>query len=129
MAAKRDQDFFWAGVDRNELLAQRCKGCSSLRHPPSPRCPSCGSPDWEAERLSGDGEIHTWLVSRHPTQPDAETRMMIVVDLAEGLRLVSNLVDQENASTGAVVKVEFGEVGGVKLPLFRTVASDQTEAG
>jgi uncharacterized OB-fold protein len=126
--AKRDQDFFWEGVDRDELLAQKCRGCARLRHPPGPRCPHCGSPEWEPHRLSGRGDIHTWLVSRHPTRPDPNPRMMIVVQLEEGLRLVSNLVDAENARTGAPVEVEFGTVGGVKLPLFRTRAADP-EAG
>lgn len=120
MTPKRDQDFFWEGVDRGELLAQRCQACSTLRHPPAPCCPQCGSPDWHAERLSGRGAIYTWLVSRHPTQPDSEPRMMIVVDLEEGIRIVSNLVDAENARTGAPVALEFGVVNGQALPLFRT---------
>jgi uncharacterized OB-fold protein len=118
---RRDDDFFWEGVDRGELLAQRCEGCGTLRHPPQPTCASCGSLAWKAEALSGRGRIYTWLVSRHPSKPDAQPRMMIVVDLEEGLRFVSNLVDAENVATGAPVVLEFGEVGGQRLPLFRTV--------
>jgi uncharacterized OB-fold protein len=121
MPAKRDQDFFWDGVDRAELLAQKCAGCGGLRHPPLPACPGCGSADWTAEKLSGRGVILTWVVSHHPSLPDPEPQLVILVDLAEGLRLVSNLVDAENARIGAPVAVEFGEVKGRRLPLFRTV--------
>jgi uncharacterized OB-fold protein len=118
---RRDDDFFWEGVDRGELLAQRCEGCGVLRHPPQPTCAGCGSLAWKAEALSGRGRIYSWLVSRHPSRPDDQPRMMIVVDLEEGLRFVSNLVDAENVATGAPVALEFGEVNGQRLPLFRTV--------
>jgi uncharacterized OB-fold protein len=121
MPARREQDFFWEGVDRGELLAQQCLGCGRLRHPPSPLCADCGSGEWEGARLSGRGKIHTWIVSRHPTQPDSAPRTVILVDLDEGLRIVSNLIDAGNAREGAAVALEFGEVNGARLPLFRTV--------
>jgi uncharacterized OB-fold protein len=119
MPAKRDQDFFWEGVDRGELLCQKCLGCGALRHPPLPRCGGCGSGAWEERRLSGRGVIHTWIVSRHPSQPDPTPRVVVLVDLEEGLRFVSNLVDAEAAEAGAPVELEFREVDGRRLPLFR----------
>jgi uncharacterized OB-fold protein len=128
MPAKRDQDVFWEGVDRGELVAQRCQGCGALRHPPAPDCPTCGSEDWEAEALSGRGVIHTWIVSRHPSRPDIPPRLVVLVDLAEGVRMASNLVDPENAAVGAPVALEFGEVDGDRLPLFRTTAAKEAAA-
>jgi uncharacterized OB-fold protein len=120
VAAKREQDFFWEGVDRGEFLAQKCLGCGGLRHPPSPMCAACGSPHWEPQRLSGRGAIHTWIESRHPSEPDPEPQLVVLVDLEEGLRFVSNLVDPQNAGPGVPVVLEFGEVKGRRLPLFRT---------
>ena len=38
-----DTEFFWAGTAAGELRIQRCDGCGALRHPPGPRCPSCGT--------------------------------------------------------------------------------------
>src|SRR4051794_32299277 len=32
----QDNAFFWEGVDRHELLIQRCTSCGKLRHPPRP---------------------------------------------------------------------------------------------
>jgi uncharacterized OB-fold protein len=121
MPAKRDQDFFWEAVDRGEFVAQACEGCGQLRHPPLPSCAHCGSPDWAPRRLSGRGRIHTWIVSHHPTQPDPEPRTVILVDLEEGIRFVSNLIDADNARTGADVALEITEVNGRRMPLFRTV--------
>lgn len=120
MPAKRDQDVFWEAVDRGELVAQRCLGCGALRHPPSPDCAACRSEEWELQPLSGRGVIHTWIVSRHPSRPDIPPRLAILVDLEEGLRMASNLIDAENAAVGAQVALEFGEVDGDLLPLFRT---------
>jgi uncharacterized OB-fold protein len=122
MPAKRDQDVFWEGVDRGVLVAQRCGGCGVLRHPPAPDCPGCGCEAWEAEALSGRGVIHTWIVSRHPSRPDLPPRLAILVDLEEGIRMASNLIDAENAKVGAPVVLEIGEVDGDRLPLFRTLA-------
>jgi uncharacterized OB-fold protein len=78
---------------------------------------------WEAQALSGHGSIHTWIVSRHPSMPDPEPCIVILVDLEEGLRFVSTLADGKNASIGMRVKLEFADVNGKRLPLFRTTDS------
>jgi uncharacterized OB-fold protein len=66
--------------------------------------------------------IHTWIISKHPSQPDPDPKTVILVDLEEGVRFVSNLIDSENAASGAPVVLEFAEVKGRRLPLFRTAA-------
>jgi uncharacterized OB-fold protein len=128
MSAKREQDFFWEGVDRGELVARKCAGCGTLQHPPRPRCAKCGAQSWETQRLSGRGVIHTWVVLQHPSGDDPDPRIGILVDLEEGLRVASNLVDRENACVGAPVTVEFSDVGGQRLALFRTTRRTEREA-
>lgn len=115
----RDEDFFWAGVDEGRLVAQKCTGCGTLRHPPSPMCANCQSLDWEAQPLSGRGRIFSWLISKHPTEPDAAPRTVILVDLEEGPRLVSNLQGEGVPEIGAPVELFFADVGGARLPQFR----------
>jgi uncharacterized OB-fold protein len=123
MRAKRDQDFFWEAIDRGDFQAQKCLACGTLRHPPSPICARCGSGEWVGQSLSGRGTIHSWLFCRHPINPDSASRLVVLVDLEEGLRFISNLLDTENAKVGAPVALEFGEVNGQRLPLFRTVGT------
>ena len=118
MQPKRDDDFFWEGVDRGELLAQSCSQCGTLRHPPAPMCALCQCLTWEPKTLSGRGTIFSWLVSKHPTKPDAAPRTVVLVDLEEGLRLVSNLVEDESVAIGDAVTLTFGETRGAKIPLF-----------
>ena len=83
--------WFWDGVDDGQLLFQRCANCGMLRHPPAPMCGDCHSLEWNAEPVSGRGTVYTWIVSHHPTEPDADPRIVVLVELEEGVRFVSNL--------------------------------------
>jgi uncharacterized OB-fold protein len=81
----------------------------------------CGSGEWEVAELSGRGVVYSWIVSRHPTRPEDSPRVVALVELEEGRRLVSNLQDVEpaNVTTGMPVEVTFTEIDGQKLPQFR----------
>ena len=116
-----DDAFFWEGAARHRLLIQRCDGCGTLRHPPTPVCPDCGSLERGAVESAGRGTILTWIVSRHPTEPDAEPRIVVLVQLDEGTRLVSNLVDADPSPelNDARVEVCFVDHDGTVLPQFR----------
>jgi uncharacterized OB-fold protein len=116
-----DDESFWNGVKRGKLLLARCARCSRLQHPPSPMCPHCGSVAWEAQEASGRGTVQSWIVSHHPTKPDDAPRIVALIDLEEGARLVSNLQDVEVAdvTNDMAVEVVFCEVDGFTLPQFR----------
>ncbi len=120
-----DEDFFWKGVLDDKLLLARCAKCSYLQHPPTPMCPNCGSLEWTATEASGRGTVLSWIVSRHPTEVDDLPRIVALVELEEGARLVSNLVDVEigDVANDAAVELVFREVDQVKLPQFRPVTA------
>lgn len=119
-----DDEYFWDGVRAGHLLLRKCAKCSQLQHPPTPMCPNCGSLEWTTQEAAGTGTVYSWIVSKHPTQPDAEPRIVALVELAEGLRLVSNLVDVESADVrnDMTVEVCFRDYDGVTLPQFRPVS-------
>ena len=79
-----DDAYFWEGVAAGRLVARACASCGRLQHPPSPMCPECGSTDWSDRELSGRGTVVSWIVSRHPSAPDAEPRIVVLVELDEG---------------------------------------------
>lgn len=118
-----DDHFFWAGAKEGRLLIQRCSSCGTLRHPPAPMCGACLSTDWDAQEASGRGTVYSWILSKHPTREDAEPRVVALIELEEGTRLVSNLVDIEPAAieNDMAVEVCFVEAndGQVVLPQFR----------
>jgi uncharacterized OB-fold protein len=116
-----DDAWFWDGVRDGRLLVRACASCGRLRHPPVPMCPACGSTEWSVREASGRGRVHAWIVSRHPTEPDAAPRLVALVELDEGVRLVSNLVDVDVADVRNELAVEvcFRDHDGVVLPQFR----------
>jgi hypothetical protein len=114
-----DETFFWEGVDQGKLLVQKCRDCGTLRHPPLPMCAQCQSLHWDAMALSGKGKIYAWVISKHPSQPDAAARTVVLVDLEEGVRIVSNLEQSTGIEIGMPVEVVFREIDGVRFPQFR----------
>jgi uncharacterized OB-fold protein len=118
----RGNDWFWAGVAERKLLLQRCASCGLLRRHGAPMCGSCHSTDADAQEASGRGTIHSWVVSVHPSHPD-EPRIVVLVELEEGIRFVSNLVgmDAGDVEVDAPVELCFETYGDVTLPQFRVV--------
>jgi hypothetical protein len=84
-------------------------------------CPRCGSLEWDVEELSGRGTLHSWIVSHHPSEPDDAPRIVGLVQLEEGIRMVSNLQGIEPAAVtnDMPLEVVFMDVDGVRLPQFR----------
>ena len=121
--AAPDARFFWAGAADDRLLIQRCAQCGVLRHPPAPMCGRCGALEWDTVESSGRGRIYTWITSRHPNRPDEPPRVVILVELEEGVRLVSNLVDapHDGPFDDLPVIVEFRDDRGARTPFFRLV--------
>ena len=117
-----DSAVFWDAAAEHRLVAQRCVGCGSLRHPPRPMCPHCHSLEFEAAELSGRGTLYSYAVLHHPQHPAFEYPVLAaLVDLDEGIRLLSNLVDVErDIEIGMRLRVEFvPATEGKALPVFR----------
>ena len=117
-----DTQFFWDALQEHRLVIQRCTGCGTLRHPPRPMCPQCNSLQSEAVESSGHGAVFSFVMPRHPEFPGLDNpEIVAIVELDEGTRLVTNLVDVEPAqvSIGMRVAVRFVEFdGGLVLPQF-----------
>jgi uncharacterized OB-fold protein len=122
--ASVDDAFFWNGAAEGKLLVQRCTDCGTLRHPPAPMCGNCGSLASDAAESSGRGRVVSWISSLHPNRPDDEPRIVVLVQLEEGTRLVANLVDAPDAGPyeDRPVQVDFHDVDGTVMPCFRITA-------
>jgi len=122
----RDSAFFWEAAKREELVGQRCAACGKLRQPPRPMCPFCNSVEREEQRLSGRGRVYTWVMPRYPIIPGFEEgRIVAVIDLVEGIRMVSNLceIEYDDVTRDMSVEVFFADAQeGYKIPLFRPVS-------
>jgi uncharacterized OB-fold protein len=116
----RTDQYFWDAARESRLVARRCKNCGALQHPPTPMCPHCQSLDFAVDDLSGRGVIYSWIVSRHPSVPESDSRIVALIDLEEGIRMVSNIAAEPGTliRTGMSVKVTFAQFGDVTLPQF-----------
>ena len=122
--AREAQPFFDALRERR-LVAQRCSTCGSLAHPPRAMCSECQGTTFAWQDLSGKGVVYSYVVTHqavHPAFAGHTPLATVEVELAEGPRLVSNLVDvpPDEIRIGLAVQVAFQEVAeGMVLPFFR----------
>jgi hypothetical protein len=127
-----DSAAFWDAADQGRLVAQRCAACGRLRHPPRPMCPECSSLDVEVVELSGRGVVYSYALLHHPQHPAFEYPVLaVLVDLEEGIRIVSNVVGVEpnDVGIGIPVQVEFvASDGEHHVPVFRPVSVDDSIA-
>ncbi|MEB4209777.1 Zn-ribbon domain-containing OB-fold protein [Mycobacterium sp. 94-17] len=116
-----DDQYFWTGVANDTLLLRCCGECGRIQHPPTPLCPKCGCGQWRLRESAGTGTVLSWIVSKGPDATDDDGRIVAVIDLPEGVRIVSNLVeiDAAEVAVGLDVQVTFADVQGVRLPQFR----------
>lgn len=118
-----DSAVFWDAAAEGRLVAQRCGECGVLRHPPRPMCPHCRSLDIDVVELAGTGTVYSYAFPHHPQHPAFTYPVFAaLVDLDEGVRLVTNLTDVEagDVRIGMRVVVDFVDAaGGSKLPVFR----------
>ena len=120
---------FYEGCQRGELLFQRCSDCGAWRHVPRELCPDCGSWDWEWQASSGRGHVFPWTVierALHPAFAEAVLFAAVVVELEEGVRLLSHVLDcpPDQLEMDMPVDVVFeGVTAEITLPKFRRVKS------
>lgn len=118
---------FWEACQRHELYVQRCGDCAALRHYPRALCPSCLSARGEWIRCSGKGTVYTFTVTYQNLAAgfrDELPYVMAYVELAEGVRMLTNIVGcaPDAVRIGMPVEVAFDDVTPeVTLPKFKPV--------
>ena len=106
---------FWEAAKRHELVMPRCKTCDQLFFYPRSECPRCLGSDLEWVRVSGRGWLHSFTIINQPANAafrDDVPYVYAVVQLIEGPRMISNLVecDVESVSVDMPVEVVFDDV-------------------
>ena len=114
---------YWEGTALGELRLQRCRDCDATYFPPQPFCPACASDDIEVVRSSGRGTLYSYVITARPAPGFTAPYVIAVVELEEGPRLLTNLVeiepDREVLVLDLTVEVVFETVGEIALPMFR----------
>jgi len=116
---------FWEAARRHELVVQRCRGCGELSFPARDLCSRCLSREADWVPVSGRGSIFSFVVMHqvyHPGFADQVPYAVVVVQLEEGARILSNLLDcpVQDVRVDMPVEVVFEELTPeVTLPKFR----------
>jgi uncharacterized protein len=119
---------FWEGCKAGELRLQRCCSCSEPYFPPRPFCPSCASRDVEVFTASGKATLYSYVINHRPRADiGTEPHSIAVVELAEGPRLMTNVVNcpqtPEALQLDMPLQVVFGnESVEIALPYFEPAA-------
>jgi uncharacterized OB-fold protein len=118
---------WWEAAQRHELYIQKCRDCGDLRFHPRALCTSCMSSNTEWVRCTGRGKIYTYTVTNQNGSAgfrDALPYVLAWVELDEGVRLMTNIVDCPPAQVRIDMPVEavFDDVTPeVTLVKFRPV--------
>jgi uncharacterized OB-fold protein len=119
---------FFDGAREGRLMLQHCTACGAWLYPVRTRCTSCQQTTLEWKESSGRGVVYSHG-RPHRLPPGLETRMpitLVVVDLEEGVRMSSNLIDADPARVraGMPVEVAFEKLSEEStLPVFRPSGS------
>jgi uncharacterized OB-fold protein len=126
--ADADSAYYWAQAAQGKLVLRQCCDCGQRHFPPRFACPSCWSQHLDWIQASGDGSVYTFTVVRRAPDAQWQARVPYVValiDLAEGPRMMANIVGEHAAAVavGEAVELCFERRGEGRLPQFRRLAS------
>jgi uncharacterized OB-fold protein len=120
---------FFDGASEGKLRLQVCTHCDTWAYPLTTICSHCGSTEIVWRDASGKGNVYAHARLQRPYHARHAERLPLIlaqIDIDEGLRLYSNVVDIDGADlkVGAAVEVAFEKFddGGV-LPVFKPLST------
>lgn len=116
---------FWDATKSERFLVQWCGACNTPIFYPREVCPQClSSESLEWRESAGTGQVHAVSVQHRPANPLMADRVpyaVAIVELDDGIRLMSNVVncDPETVTVGQQVQLTWEPLSdGRNLPLF-----------
>jgi uncharacterized OB-fold protein len=119
---------FWKGLDAGKILIQYSPSTDKWVFYPRPLAPGTLADDLEWREVAGSGTVYTFTIARRATAPawsDAVPQIIAVVEVAEGARIPTELVNvaPDAVTVGMQVRAVFDRStdGGVTLLKFEPV--------
>jgi uncharacterized protein len=113
---------YQALLDQGVFAVHTCNRCGRAHYSPRVLCPHCGADSLQWKRSNGLGTVYSTSVL---TPRGGEQYAVILVDLDEGPRLMSNFVggpaDQARIGMRVIVRIEPRDGGAVAM--FEAVQS------
>ncbi len=121
---------FWTHLATGTLHLATCDDCGKAHHPPGPVCPHCRSFNIGWHPASGKATLNSFAVAQHAVHPllaDQVPYTITLVDLAEGVRLVSGVPKglEVNLTVGMALECHVKKIDDrLSLPYFLPVGSE-----
>jgi uncharacterized OB-fold protein len=118
---------YWEGARDGKLMIPKCRACGRAFMYPRVLCPFCASREIDWIQASGRGRLYSFEIAHQILNKAFKVKTPVVlamVELEEGPRLLTNLVDVEPDPTklrcDIPVEVVFAKLTDqVSLPMFR----------
>lgn len=104
-----DSQAYWQGLKDGKLLLQHCSDCGNVQFYQQAMCRTCGGENLEHRAASGRGTVHSFSVVHRAPGPAFKQDTpyaVLLVQLDEGPRMISSLVDADPATLEFDMKVE-----------------------
>lgn len=106
-----------------DIAFQRCATCNEAFFFPRVLCPSCGAVELRWQASSGRGVVYSTTAV---PQRDGESYALCLVDLEEGIRMMSNVIgvraDEVRIGDRVIGRVESAEGNGQPRVVFEIAA-------
>ncbi|KCZ58688.1 Zn-ribbon domain-containing OB-fold protein [Hyphomonas chukchiensis] len=115
---------FWEAAEKSQLRYMACNSCAHSFLPARTECPNCLAADLEWRMASGKAQLISWVIYHrafHPAFADRLPYTVALVQLEEGPRMISNIVepDPDTALTiNLPLFVRFQDMGNLRIPVF-----------
>jgi uncharacterized OB-fold protein len=119
---------YWQAAREHRLTLPRCSSCERFWFPPSRTCPHCLSPELEFQDVSGRGKVYSFVTFHrvyHPAFENEVPYVVALVELEEGPRLLTNILDvaPQDVRCDMPVEVVFDDLDAeFSIPKFRPSA-------
>lgn len=100
---------FWDATRQEQLVLPWCTACERPHWYPREVCPLCLGPTVEWRPASGQGVVYACSVMPKPALPmlaDRVPYVVALVDLDEGVRMLTNVIDPEPDAVAVGQRVE-----------------------
>ena len=127
---------YWDGLKTGKLLLPKCSACGHTFFYPRVICPRCQSRDITWVQASGRGRLHAFGIGHQSFNRAFKVPapyVLAMIELEEGPRMLSNLIDIEPdpkaVKCDMPVEIVFHKLSDdVTLPLFRPAGQCERSA-
>ncbi len=116
---------FWDGLNEESFRTTKCEKCGSLHFPPRILCPQCFGTEISWVDLGKSGTIESFSFVEVPPEGFENPYFLVMVDMHDlGKPILARYIDENPPEIGSSVVMEFEEVNGQKLPVFRQLSKE-----